>query len=64
MSPMIEKSFDCLAYKRKVQAEIYQEIKSQTPEQQIEYFRHHAETGPFAGLVRELQQRKADHQKT
>jgi hypothetical protein len=36
MSQTTEKSFDCLAFKWKVQAEIYQEIKDQTPEQQIE----------------------------
>ena len=31
MSQTTEKSFDCLAFKWKVQAEIYQEIKDQTP---------------------------------
>ncbi len=56
MSPTSEKSFDCLAFKRSVQAEIYQEIKDQTPEEQIEYFRSHGETGPFAELVRKLRQ--------
>ena len=54
MNQKPEKSFDCLAFKWKVQAEIYQEIKDQTPEQQIEYFRRHAQTGPFAGLVAKL----------
>jgi hypothetical protein len=51
MSPKSEKPFDCLAFKWKVQAEIYREIKDQTPEQQIQYFRRHAESGPFAELV-------------
>jgi O-phosphoseryl-tRNA(Cys) synthetase len=48
-----------LAYKWKVEAEIYQEIKDLTPEQQIEYFRHHAQTGPFAELVGKLQQQES-----
>ena len=63
MSPKIEKTFDCLAFKRKVQEEIYQEIKDQSPEQQIEYFRRHAETGPFAELVRQLRERDAASRK-
>jgi hypothetical protein len=58
MSATTEKSFDCLAFKWKVQAEIYKEIKNQTPEQQIEYFRNHAQTGPFAELVRKLRQQE------
>jgi len=58
MSQTTEKSFDCLAFKWKVQAEIYQEIKGQTPEQQIEYFHHHAQTGPFAELVAKLRQQE------
>jgi hypothetical protein len=58
MSQTTEKSFDCLAFKWKVQAEIYQEIKDQTPEQQIEYFRRHAQTGPFAELVAKLRQQE------
>jgi hypothetical protein len=58
MSQTTEKSFDCLAFKWKVEAEIYQEIKDLTPEQQIEYFRHHAETGPFAELVAKLRKQE------
>ena len=58
MSATTEKAFDCLAFKWKVQAEIYQEIKDRTPEQQIEYFRHHAQTGPFAELVAKLRQQE------
>jgi hypothetical protein len=58
MSQTTEKSFDCLAFKWKVEAEIYQEIKDLTPEQQIEYFRHHAQTGPFAELVAKLRQQE------
>jgi hypothetical protein len=58
MSETTEKSFDCLAFKWKVEAEIYQEIKDQTPEQQIEYFRRHAQTGPFAELVAKLRKQE------
>ena len=58
MSQKTEKSFDCLAFKWKVESEIYEEIKDQTPEQQIEYFRRHAQTGPFAELVAKYQQRE------
>ena len=59
MSQTTEKSFDCLAFKWKVEAEIYQEIKDLTPEQQIEYFRHHAQSGPFAELVARLRQQES-----
>jgi hypothetical protein len=59
MRQTTEKSFDCLAFKWKVQGEIYQEIKDQTPEQQIDYFRHHAETGPFAEFVARLRQQES-----
>jgi len=58
MSQTTEKSFDCLTFKWKVAAEIYQEIKDQTPEQQIEYFRRHTQTGPFAELARKIRQQE------
>jgi hypothetical protein len=47
MNPTTEKSFDCLAFKWKTQAGIYEEIKDRTPEQQIEYFHQQTQTGPF-----------------
>ncbi|MGO9273383.1 MAG: hypothetical protein ACLQOO_24620 [Terriglobia bacterium] len=40
-----EKSFDCVGFKRKVQAEIYEEIKGLSPEEEIEYFRRTAADG-------------------
>ena len=46
--PKTEKTFDCLAYKDRVQAEIYEEIRDLTPQEQIEYFNRRAETGPLA----------------
>lgn len=41
------KTFDCLAYKWKVQEEIYEETKNMTPEQLIEYFGKEASGGPL-----------------
>ncbi len=47
-----EKPFDCIEFKRRVQQEIYETIKDMTPEEEIEYFRHAVETGPFVDIVR------------
>jgi len=41
------KKFECLQFKRKAQAEIYEEIKELTPRQQIEYFERKADQGPM-----------------
>jgi len=48
------KRFDCLAYKRRVQQEIYEEIKGLTPAEQIAYFNRHAESGPLGQWWRRL----------
>ncbi len=53
-----EKSFDCIEYKRRVQQEIYEQVKDMTPDEEAEYFRHAAETGPFGHLVRVLRQQE------
>lgn len=42
------KTFDCVEMKRKIQERIYEETKDLTRSELIDYFRHHAETGPFA----------------
>jgi len=42
-----EKGFDCIGFKRKVQAEIYQEIRGLSPDEQIQYFRRSAADGPL-----------------
>lgn len=42
-----EKDFDCIGFKRKVQAEIYEETRGLSPEEQIEYFRRRAADGPL-----------------
>lgn len=43
--------FDCVGYKRRVQAEIYEHIKDMTWAEQVEYFRRSAEEGPFADFL-------------
>ncbi len=40
-----KKKFDCVEFKRKVQAEIYEETRGMTPAQEIAYFNKRAETG-------------------
>ena len=44
----VKKSFDCIAHKRKSQNEIYEAIKDMSPQEQIEYFRKRAESGPLS----------------
>jgi hypothetical protein len=51
------KSFDCVEFKRRAQAEIYEEIKGLTPEEEIEYFRREVATGPFGKLWKSLEAR-------
>jgi hypothetical protein len=40
-----EKDFDCIEWKRHIQAEIYQEIKNMTHEEEIAYWRRKANEG-------------------
>ncbi len=42
-----EKAFDCLAYKRRVQSEIYEEIKEMDFQEEQAYFQRRAEQGPL-----------------
>lgn len=42
-----EKAFDCLAYKRRVQCEIYEEIKGLDFQEERAYFQRRAEEGPL-----------------
>jgi hypothetical protein len=51
------KGFDCIGFKRNVQAEIYEEIKGLSPEEQIEYFRRRAADGPLGGWWKALERR-------
>jgi hypothetical protein len=39
------KTFDCIAFKRHVQSEIYEKIEDMTAEERREYFRVEAESG-------------------
>lgn len=54
-----EKDFDCIAFKERVQAEIYEEIKDLSPAEEIEYFRKAAETGPFADWWKQVRKESA-----
>ena len=51
------RGFDCIAFKRKAQAEIYEEIKGLSPEEEIEYFRRRAAAGPLGKWWKALERR-------
>ncbi len=51
------KDFDCVEFKRKAQAEIYGEIKRLSPQDEIEYFRKTAESGPMGEWWKALKRR-------
>ena len=51
------KGFDCIAFKRHAQAEIYEDIKGLSPEEEIAYFRRRAATGPLGKLWKALERR-------
>jgi hypothetical protein len=53
------KRFDCIAFKRQAQAEIYEEIKGLSPEEEIAYFRRRAANGPLGELWKSLERRSA-----
>ena len=42
-----EKTFDCIAFKREAQMAIYEEIKNMSHDEELNYFRSHAEKGLF-----------------
>jgi hypothetical protein len=52
-----KKGFDCVGFKREVQAEIYQEIKGLAAEEEIEYFRRWAAKGPLGKWWKALERR-------
>jgi len=45
-----KKKFNAVEMKRKIQAEIYEEVKNLTPEQELEYYRKSSERGVFGKL--------------
>ena len=49
-----KKTFDCLAYKDRVQEEIYEKIKDMTVQEQIDYYNRAAETGPLGDWWRSI----------
>ena len=55
--PNPKRGFDCVGFKRKVQAEIYQEIKGLSPAEEIEYFRRWAAKGPLGEWWKALERR-------
>jgi hypothetical protein len=49
MSPTgTRKKFDCVAFKRKAQGEVYEETRGLSPREQLEYFNRRARTGAAA----------------
>ena len=42
-----DKEFDCIKFKREVQAQIYKEIKDLGPEDEVKYFHLRAASGPL-----------------
>jgi hypothetical protein len=50
---------DCAKMKHRIQAKIYEETKGMTHAQEIEYFRTHAEQGPWGDWWREVHARES-----
>jgi hypothetical protein len=48
-------AFDCLAYKRRVQAEVYQETKDMSWEERVAYLHRTVASGPFRKWWRDLE---------
>jgi len=57
------KAFDCVEFKRQAQLEIYEKIKSLSPQEEIEYFRRRAEQGPLGNWWRKVKQRDVEARK-
>ena len=45
---MTKKTFDCVAFKRRAQAQIYEDIKNMPFEQEIAYFSRRAQNGKLS----------------
>ena len=56
MPPTTKKKFDCVEFKRHVQTEIYERIKRLDANQQIEFLRRRAETGPLGSWWKTLKE--------
>ena len=44
---IVEKAFDCVDFKRRAQAEVYEQIQGMTHEQERAYFEQQAGQGPL-----------------
>jgi type I site-specific restriction endonuclease len=51
MKTKTEKKFDCLAFKDRVQAEVHNEIRDMTVEEQVAYYNRAARTGALSHLL-------------
>jgi len=54
----MKKDFDCVEMKRRIQAEIYAEIKDLSDEQRAEHTRRAVERGPLAAVWNRLRTRE------
>lgn len=56
-SKKIIKGFDCIAYKRKVQEQIYQETKNMSADQYLEYVRRSVREGEIGEIWKKFQKK-------
>jgi hypothetical protein len=54
--------FDCVGFKRRAQAEIYERIKDLTWAEEVELIRRHVEEGPFADFWRRVRESQAERE--
>ena len=59
---LTKKGFDCLAYKREVQAQIYEETKDLSGPELIAYFREQSKLGPLGEWWATVQAQQARHE--
>lgn len=52
---MIPKTFDCLVFKAKVQEEIYEQTKDMNPQQEADWYREQALSGPLGKFIERVQ---------
>ena len=58
-APMkIQKTFDCVEFKRRTQLEVYAQVQGMTHEQERSYFQAHAERGPLGDWWKHLKAAK------
>jgi len=55
----IIEGFDCVAFKRKAQEEIYQETKDMTPRQYLEYIHRQVREGEMGEIWRKFEKKPA-----